>query len=492
MTGCSAPPQVVRLSSGSNQSAYSRIGKQIQQIAPQVDLKVEDTFDSQGSQQNLKRLLDREVEFALVQLDVASEAMKQGKAVAVAMLTEEYVHIVSHQATNIRDFAGLQGKIVDIGASGSGINFTASRLFQATNLQIQPQAGDNLKRFTDQTLDALVYVGPLKASVQVREQLQRSTGLRFLPLNLSFINYLTLQFPESYRKAYIPQGTYKPLPALPATDVLTISTGGALLTRPDVPRETVALMTWAIFANARQFASFYPQLALENGGINLYESLLYVHPGAIQAYQNGDPRVAWLKYLKENTPLQAASIMLLTTTSIGVLIRGWRKRKIEKIMKGHRQAIAELQEQLATDPRQALQETENLQQRYRLMLIEGNLAPDLYQQIDNMNEIFVQQCRSEINQQQDGDLNQIIGNLTDLQNHSDNDPAWLLTHLHHSQATYRQMLINGHLDFSTYLNLYQMQLLLSTLLIKVGSLETPDSTGIPSKPRGLDRLETDD
>ena len=210
---------------------------------------------------------------------------------------------------------------------------------------------------------------------------------------------------------------------------------------------------------------FTPKLALENGGINLYEGLLYVHPGALQAYQRGDPRVAWLKYLQENTPLQAASIMLLSTTSIGFLIRGWRKRKTEKILKGHRQAIAELQKQLATDPRNALRETENLQQRYRLMLIEGNLAPDLYQQIDHVNEIFVQQCRGAINRQQDGDLNQIIGNLTDLQNHSKNDTDWMLNHLQSCQESYREMLLNGHLDFPTYLNLYQMQLLLSAVLI---------------------------
>ncbi|MFM1843585.1 MAG: hypothetical protein RLZZ490_2328, partial [Cyanobacteriota bacterium] len=290
MSGCSPSIPTVRLSSGSNQSAYGRIGKQIQQVVSQVNLEVEDSFDSQGSQQNLQRLLDREVDFALVQLDVASDAMKAGEVMAVALLTEEYVHLVSQNAVDIRTFSDLRGKTVDIGPQGSGINFTATRLFKASKLPIQAKTGDSLNRFTDETLDALVYVGPLKASAQVREKMRDTRNLQFVPLNLSFINYLTLQFPESYRKAYIPQGTYKPLPALPASDVLTISTGGALLTRPDMPRETVALMAWAIFANARQFAAFYPQLALENGGINLYESLLYIHPGALQAYQNGDPR----------------------------------------------------------------------------------------------------------------------------------------------------------------------------------------------------------
>ena len=193
--GCSTPSQTVRLSSGSGQSAYERISKQIQQIAPQVNLQVEDDFDSQGSQQNLKRLLDREVDFAIVQLDVASDAMKDGDVVAVALLTEEYVHLISHKATNINNFSQLQGKTVDIGPSGSGINFTASRLFQASNLKIQAETGDSLQRFTNQDLYALVYVGPLKASAQVREKLTTSTDLRFLPLSLSFINGNGLKSP---------------------------------------------------------------------------------------------------------------------------------------------------------------------------------------------------------------------------------------------------------------------------------------------------------
>lgn len=459
----------VTLSSGTNMSAYARIGEQIQASAAHVDLIVEDEKNSQGSQQNLQRLLDGEVDFALVQLDVASEAMKEGDVAAVAILTEEYIHIIGHENDDIDNFSDLQGKKVNIGPPGSGINFTSTRLFDSTNLNIRPYTnlafGQGLQNFMapNSPLNALVYVGPLKASDQVRENLTVATNLRFVPLNESFINYLTLQFPESYRKAYIPEGTYKPLPSFPEDDVLTISTGGALLTRPNVSREKVALMTWAIFSNSRQFASFYPKLATENGAINLYESLLYVHPAAIRTYREGDPRIAWLRYLQENKPLQAASIMLLSTTTIGFILRGWRKRKTEKFLIGHRQAIADLRTKARESPQQALKEIEVLKQGYRLMLIEGNLAPDLYQKIEGMNEVFIEQCRTEISHQQDQDLNKIIGVLTGGQEYSSHDTAWMADHLQKCQETYHEMFLKGHLDFPTYLNLYQMQLLLDIL-----------------------------
>lgn len=469
LSGCGPPTTTVTLTSGSANSAYARIGNQIQASAATVDLVVEDSKNSQGSQENLERLLKGEADFALVQLDVASQAMKKGTVTAVAILTEEFVHIISHNDVGIKSFADLEGRKINIGSPGSGINFTASRLFESTNLNIEAQTdaplGEALPRFVapNSGIDALVYVGPLKASEAVREKLNSLSNFRFVPLDPSFINYLTLQFPESYRKAYIPEGTYKALPPFPNEDILTISTGGALLTRPDLHRDKVALMTWAIFNNARQFASFYPKLASENGAVNLYESLLYVDSAAMRVYENGDPRIAWLRYLQKNTPLQAASIMLLSTTTIGFLLRGWRKRRTKKFLDGHRQAIAELGSQVQESPEQALKEIQGLQQGYRLMLIEGSLSPDLYQKIEGMNEVFTEQCRAEINRRQEKDLDQIIGTLTEMSPSSQvNEPA-MVAHLQECQRVYREMLLSGHLDFSAYLNLYQMQLLLNVL-----------------------------
>lgn len=98
------------LSTGNGLSAYVRIGQQIQESAATVDLVVVDNKDSQGSQQNLQRLLDGEVDFAMVQLDVASEAMKAGDVAAVAILTEEYAHIVGRKNQNVNTLRDLEGK----------------------------------------------------------------------------------------------------------------------------------------------------------------------------------------------------------------------------------------------------------------------------------------------------------------------------------------------------------------------------------------------
>ncbi len=147
-------------------------------------------------------------------------------------------------------------------------------------------------------IDAFIYVGPLATSEKFKQELKQSPQLRFIPIDSSLINYLTIQFPESYQGAIIPQGTYKPLPQLPNQDLPTISTPGALITRPDVNKRTVSLVTWAIISNFRQYSPFYPELASQQDAKLLSEGLIYIHPGAQQVFNQGDPRVAWQRYLQ--------------------------------------------------------------------------------------------------------------------------------------------------------------------------------------------------
>lgn len=78
-SGCHRSPKAIVLSSGTPNGYYSRLAGQISSAADRtVNLEVENR-KSQGSIENLNRLLDRQVDFALVQLDVVSDVMRQGK-----------------------------------------------------------------------------------------------------------------------------------------------------------------------------------------------------------------------------------------------------------------------------------------------------------------------------------------------------------------------------------------------------------------------------
>merc|ERR1712178_169790 len=158
--------------------------------------------------------------------------------------------------SNIKTLADLQGKQVIIGAEGSGIYFTAKRIFEASNIEVIEIKSnqDRLKKLINDVVDAFIYVGPLATSERFKQELNKSPQLNLIPVDSSLVNHLTIQFPESYQGKFIPQGTYKPLPQLPNQDLLTISTPGALITRPDVNQRKVSLLTWAIISNFPQYS----------------------------------------------------------------------------------------------------------------------------------------------------------------------------------------------------------------------------------------------
>ncbi|MGK7942393.1 MAG: TAXI family TRAP transporter solute-binding subunit [Crocosphaera sp.] len=464
---CSTQKTILSISSGSLGSGYQRISSQIKLSAENIEqIEVTDEYNSQGSQQNLQRLLNKEVDFAIVQLDVASEPMKEGKVNTLLVLTQEYLHIVTQAKSEIETLADLQGKRVIVGAEGSGIYFTAKRIFEASNITVIEVKSneDRLNKLINNEVDAFVYVGPLATSEKFKKELNKAPQLRFIPIDLSLINYLTIQFPESYQGKLIPQGTYKPLPKLPNQDLLTISTPGALITRPDVNSRKVSLLTWAIISNFRKYSPFYPELASQQDASLLTEGLIYIHSGAQQVFNNGDPRVAWQRYLQENKPLQAAFIMLISTSSIGFLIRWWRKRKQNNLLKANLQTIHELRQLLDNNPQKATEEIEDLRQKYRLMLIDGKVAPEVYEQIEKMTQIFSEQCERWQEKQRESSHDQILKLMNEWS--QELPESLILKHeeLQYTHNQYQEMLKNGQLDLQTYLQMIQLTLLWTNLL----------------------------
>ncbi|MDJ0845276.1 TAXI family TRAP transporter solute-binding subunit [Crocosphaera sp.] len=463
---CATQKPLVSISSGSAGSGYQRISSQIKLSANTIEqIDVVDNYNSQGSQQNLQRLLNKEVDFAIVQSDVASEAMKQGKVNTLLVLTQEYLHIVTKANSDIENLADLQRKRVIVGAEGSGIYFTAKRIFAASNITVtEIKSNENrLKKLINNEVDAFVYVGPLATSEKFKQELKQATQLRFIPIDSSLINYLTIQFPESYQEAIIPQGTYEPLPELPNQDLPTISTPGALITRPDVNQRTVSLLTWAIVSNFRQYSPFYPELASQQDAKLLSEGLIYIHPGAQQVFNYGDPRVAWQRYLRENKPLQAGLIMLITTSSIGFLIRWWRKRKQNNLLKANLQTIHELRQLLESNPQKATEEIENLRQKYRLMLIDGQVATDVYEEIEKMTQIFSDQCQRWQEQQKELSYNHILQLMDEWNQQLPESIRLQHEQLRYSHEQYKEMLKTGKLDLQTYLQMVQITLFWTNL-----------------------------
>lgn len=463
LSGCSGQPTETTLSSGVSGGYYSRLGAQINTSSQQtVGMSVRN-LESQGSRQNLQRLLDRQVDFALVQLDVAREAMQQGKAQAIAVLANEHIHVITRADTNIKSVADLQGKRVAIGAEGSGIRYTANQILRASGLKVQEYAGsgfdDVFSRLNQGQLDAVFYVGSIGASEKLRQQFVTHSNLKIIPIQTSLINYVTIQDPGSYQAATIPVGTYHASPAIPLNDISTLSTATVIITRPDVNSRQIGLLTWAILSTSRKYSLFYPELQTGDARSLLQKGLFYIHPAAQDVYDNGDPRSAWIRYWESNSDLQAGLVILLGTSGIGLFLRHWRKERSKKLVTTTTKRINELKSLLPNDAQQALKGIEELSQEHRLMFIDGVVPAEIYDEVRQKTQYFTEQCRSLLDQQRKKLVMDTLLLLDDWQETLQTDPAEALKKLTQIKHQYREMLLQDQVDIEAYIELVELTLI---------------------------------
>ncbi len=216
------------------------------------------------------------------------------------------------------------------------------------------------------------------------------------------------------------------------------------------------LTTWAILATSRQYTPFYPQLSVGDAKVLMRKGLFYIHPGAQLAFEQGDPRIAWLSYLKENKPLQAATIMFSMTSLIGYLIRRWRKERSAELIKSTRKTINELRANLVENPQKTLDNIEELRQQHRFKLIDGAISSEIYEQIERMTQILAEECRKLRDQQHEKAVQNTLILLDDWQNKFKLDPIAAEEQLHLAEANYRQMLLSGQVDIQTYILIKQL------------------------------------
>ncbi|HEY9736410.1 MAG TPA: TAXI family TRAP transporter solute-binding subunit, partial [Trichocoleus sp.] len=484
--GCSPRAQTVLLSGGVEGGFYHRLGDQISRSAQEtVDLTVQNQ-PSQGSRQNLERLLNREVDFALVQLDVASQELREGKVLAVATLAQEGVHIVVWRDAGLQTLDDLQGKRLAVGALGSGIRFTADRLLESTQLRYEADESgfdDAWKRLKSRQIDALIYVGSVGASERLRQELGTNPyDLVAVPEQVT--NYLRLLNPGSYQMATVPQGVYSASPVVPSQPISTLATSTVLVTRPDVSRKTVGLVTWAILSDARTYALTYPELLEGNARDLLQRGLLYLHPAAAEVYENGDPRAALARYWRDNNDLQASVFLLGTTTVVGVLLRHWRKRQARKTLIATGDRINELRQLLPDHPQQALSGIEALSQEHRLRFIDGAISSEIYDQLQQKTRTFTDQCRAQLDQQRTQFVLDTLLLLDEWQVTLLNNPGAALQKLSQIKTQYREMLLAGQVDIEAYIELVQL-----TLMSVMTLVPTPHSNGeLPSMQGIIDAL----
>ncbi|TGB02456.1 TAXI family TRAP transporter solute-binding subunit [Halobacillus salinus] len=285
--GDSGETQFVNILTGGPQGTYYPLGGAFATIINNNVDGVEANATSTGaSVENMKSLRDGDGELAFVQTDIASYAaegklMFEGDQIdnvqAVGTLYPETIQIVTTKDSGIETVADLEGKVVSVGAPGSGTYANAENILSIHDLSIDEDIearnlafGDSTSGIQDGTIDAaFITSGTPTGAV---ESLAATADVNIVKFEESKIQALIDEF-GYYAEDEIAEGTYGL-----EEPVKTVAVQAMLVANSDLSEDLVYNMTKAIFENTDQVQHSKGELitaesALDGVGIEL-------HPGA--------------------------------------------------------------------------------------------------------------------------------------------------------------------------------------------------------------------
>jgi len=295
--------QRYNLVSGGQTGVYYPTAMAISRLLKNVDPSLELTVQtSGGSVANARMLARKDADFAVLQNDIAAYA-RQGKLMfdgspmpqilGVAALYPEHIQIVAMAKAGIQRVTDLKGKRVAIGAIGSGTEANAMQILAAYGVKESDlsrverlKASGSRDYLQDRRVDAAFFTfGVGTAAIQ---ELALRHEIVFVPVDGAARNKMMAELPF-YREAVIPTGAYRKAnagkPAVPPTDVPTVTVMATLAARQGVPNDVVQKVLRGVFENLDEFRRTHSRLADVNKQDSLSNLTLPAHPGAKAFYE---------------------------------------------------------------------------------------------------------------------------------------------------------------------------------------------------------------
>jgi hypothetical protein len=224
-----------------------------------------------GSNYNIGQIVTGEFQFGVAQSDWQYHAVngsskwegKQFKGLrAVFSVHNEPFQIWARKKAKIKDFAGLKGKVVNIGNPGSGQRGTMEELMKAKGVDngffkstTELTSSEQVKALCDGKIDAFGYsVGFPNGAME-----QAATcAAKASPINLTGAEVQALiDGADYYAKAVIPKGTY----TNQKKDATTFGVKATVVTSNAVEADLVYLVVKAVFENFDDFKKQHPAFA---------------------------------------------------------------------------------------------------------------------------------------------------------------------------------------------------------------------------------------
>jgi len=277
------------------------IARVITEHLPNVEATAEVTA---ASVDNLKLVRDRKSDLAFSLADTLDDAVAGRGAFArkgpvparvLAVLYDNYTHLVASGPSGVARIADLAGKHVSIGAAGSGTELIATRLLRAAGLDpgrdVTPvslgvaQSVDALK---DGKIDAFFWSGGVPTASVLDLASTAGMSWRLVPNDDALGALRTAYGPALYSRLVVPQSAYPGLPG----DVAVVGVANLLVVHADMPEPLAHDITRLLFEHQGDLVAVHREAAQLKPASERTPSPAPFHPGAIRYYRE---RGSWAK-----------------------------------------------------------------------------------------------------------------------------------------------------------------------------------------------------
>ncbi len=303
LVGCSPPDgtgltQRLSVATGGTGGVYYPYGGGLAKVISDHLEGVEATAEvTGGSVDNLKFIANRSADIAIVLSDSLDDAYAGRGAFsdfgavparALAVLYDNYNHVVTLEDSGIDSIAALDGRVVSTGAPGSGTEISAFRILEAagvdpaTNIRRQSlSVADSVAAMKDGKIDAFFWSGGIPTGSVLDLATTPGRTIRVLTSE-SLLPSLQEQYGTGvYHVSNIPQSTYPGM----AEDVMTIAVANVLVVHEAMDATLAGQILEALFTNYDQFAAVHPMAALLSLDTAVEGSPIPFHEGAVDYYR---------------------------------------------------------------------------------------------------------------------------------------------------------------------------------------------------------------
>lgn len=286
----------VVLSTGVTTGVYARYGQllrgQLAADAPGLSITLR---PSEGSVENIERLVSGEADFAIATADAIAAYQAAGGPAATrlracARLYDDYIQLVvpaDSPVTKVSDLAGLR---VGVGQDQSGVQPAARELLAAAGLDMDTDiqavnAGiDTMPTMLEaKRLDAFFWSGGLPTSAV--EQLAEHTDIRLVPLG-DLLPELGRLGPQNayYRAAVLPPDAYPDIAGSGVIDTLAVA--NLLITMDSTDHDVAEQLTRSVINGRDRIGQEVHAAQRVDLRTAIYTGPLELHPGARDYYRS--------------------------------------------------------------------------------------------------------------------------------------------------------------------------------------------------------------